>query len=89
MEWGAPDLDALRAFLVERHSFNAARVEKAVERLRAIRSGGKQTRLEAFFSVKAPRPLAAGAKYDPFAKRPPISKAKANGRVSGYKRGGA
>lgn len=91
LEWRPADAAALRSFLVERHSFNEARVKKAIERLESIASGGKQTRLEAFFKAKAPKPVAQGARFDPFAKKVRLSKPKAKGSgkasASGAKRG--
>ena len=74
----APDYDGLRAFLVDRHSFNEARVDRVVERLRACRSSGQQTRLDAFFRKQESKPMPASAKFDPFAKR----KAKGGGASS-------
>lgn len=81
LRWRAPDVPGLRAFLVQRHSFNEARVDKVIERLNKCSTSGKQTRLESFFASKGPRPVAAESKFDPFAK-----KASSSGTAKGGKR---
>ena len=69
LRWGAPDCTALRTFLVERHSFNEARVAKMIERLQKLSASGQQTRLDSFFVSKGAKPVAQEAKFDPFAKK--------------------
>ena len=81
LSWPAPDYAGLTSFLVTRHSFNEQRVAKYIERLKACRACGSQTRLESFFKVGAPKAVPTGAKFDPYAK-----KAKAGSSTSGGKR---
>ena len=74
----APDYAGLRAFLIDRHSFNEARVDRMLERLRACRSSGQQTRLDFFFRKQETRPMPESAKFDPFAKKKAKSGAAAS-----------
>jgi len=69
LSWGSADAAGLRAFLVGKHSFNEARVNKYIERLQACRASGSQTRLDAFFRVGGPKVVPAGDKFDPFKRK--------------------
>ena len=69
LSWATPDYAGLRDFLVTTHSFSEARVAKVIERLKASRMAGQQTRLDAFFRVGAPKAVPTDAKFDPFKKR--------------------
>ena len=88
LEWKPPDAAGLRAFLVDRHSFNEARVAKALERLSKVRASGTQTRLDSFFVTKEPRALPDSAKFDPFAKKKPAAGKAAGKRPTGAAAGG-
>lgn len=69
LAWRAPDVAGLRAFLVDRHSFNEGRVARYIERLQASRASGSQTRLDSFFRASAPKAVPDGAKFDPFKRK--------------------
>lgn len=69
LRWTMPDIASLKAFLIGRHNFNEARVIRVIERLKACRSAGTQSRLESFFLAKAPTSLPACEKFNPFAKK--------------------
>jgi flap endonuclease-1 len=69
LSWATPDYAGLHEFLVTMHSFNEVRVGKVVERLKASRTAGQQTRLDSFFRVGAAKAVPADAKFDPFKKR--------------------
>ena len=83
LEWKTPDYDGLRAFLVQQHSFNEARVAKYVERLKACRASGTQMRLDSFFKMGAPKKVGAEQKFDPFKRK---DKGGASSSASGSKR---
>ena len=84
LSWGPPDVAGLTAFLVGKHSFNEARVQKYCERLKACRASGSQMRLDAFFKSSGPKAVPDAAKFDPFAKK--SKSGGAGGASSGGKR---
>ncbi|XP_054817079.1 flap endonuclease 1 [Prosopis cineraria] len=49
LKWTAPDEDGLIAFLVNENGFNADRVAKAIEKIKAAKNKSSQGRLESFF----------------------------------------
>jgi len=53
LKFGNPDVAGLRNFLVNEKSFNADRVEKAIERLQKSKKVGSQRRMDSFFKVMA------------------------------------
>jgi len=69
LTWRAPDVAGLRAFLVDKHSFNEGRVARYIERLQACRASGSQTRLDSFFRASAPKAVPDAAKFDPFKRK--------------------
>jgi len=85
LTWGTPNYEGLWVFLVTKHSFNEARVAKVVERLKACRHSGQQTRLDAFFKIKQTKEVKDKDKFDPFKKKAGASSSKAGGssKVSG------
>uniref|UniRef100_A0A7S0NX75 Flap endonuclease 1 n=1 Tax=Calcidiscus leptoporus TaxID=127549 RepID=A0A7S0NX75_9EUKA len=83
LKWTSPDVAGLKSFLIDRHSFNEGRVTKVVERLSACRAAGSQSRLESFFTAKAPKTLPASEKFNPFAKRAAGSPATKRAREIG------
>ncbi|OQR90044.1 flap endonuclease 1 [Thraustotheca clavata] len=50
-KWKEPSVDELRAFLVEKHGFNADRVMNGIEKLKKAKTSHSQQRLENFFTV--------------------------------------
>ncbi len=48
-KWAAPDVEGLKAFLVDEKQFNADRVQKAIERLQKCKGKSNQFRMEDFF----------------------------------------
>jgi flap endonuclease-1 len=50
--WKEPDCVGLKAFLVDEKGFGADRVDSAIAKLQKTKSGGRQQRMENFFSVK-------------------------------------
>ncbi|EQC38324.1 flap endonuclease-1 [Saprolegnia diclina VS20] len=50
-KWKDPSVDELRAFLVEKHGFNAERVLNGIEKLKKAKTSHSQQRLESFFTV--------------------------------------
>mmetsp|Transcript_70272 Transcript_70272/g.192868 ORF Transcript_70272/g.192868 Transcript_70272/m.192868 type:complete len:401 (-) Transcript_70272:239-1441(-) len=87
LQWRAADTAGLKAFLVGRHSFNESRVQKAIDRLSKLRAAGTQSRLDSFFAAKEPKAVPESAKFDPFKKKTPASKA-AGKRPAGASSGG-
>ncbi|XP_028779409.1 flap endonuclease 1 [Neltuma alba] len=49
LKWTAPDEDGLITFLVNENGFNADRVTKAIEKIKAAKNKSSQGRLESFF----------------------------------------
>ncbi|KAI9081048.1 hypothetical protein K1719_037028 [Acacia pycnantha] len=49
LKWNAPDEDGLITFLVNENGFNADRVTKAIEKIKAAKNKSSQGRLESFF----------------------------------------
>jgi len=82
LQFKSPQTDALKMYLIDRHSFAEARVEKVLARLRASRASGSQSRLDSFFVSKGPKVVPDSAKFDPFKKK------AASGTSSGKKRAG-
>ena len=78
LEWATPDYAGLSSFLVQTHSFNEQRVAKYIERLKATRASGTQTRLDAFFRQGPSKGVPDTAKFDAFARKP-----KAGGAAGG------
>ena len=78
LAWTTPDYAGLTAFLVGTHSFNEQRVSKYIERLKATRASGTQTRLDAFFRQGPSKGVPDTAKFDAFARKP-----KAGGAAGG------
>lgn len=68
-----PDYDGLRKFLIDENQFNADRVEKNIERLKACKKAKTQMRLDSFFKSSGVT-IKDSDKFDPFkrkdAKRP-------------------
>jgi len=69
LRWSSPDFAGLTAFLVGKHSFNEQRVAKYVERLKAVRAAGTQSRLDGFFKLSPGKGVPVAEKYDPFKKK--------------------
>lgn len=68
LKWQAPDFDGLRKFLVEENSFDADRVNRYCDRLRAAKSKTKQQPLSFFFGT--PQPVIRDAdKFNPNQKK--------------------
>jgi flap endonuclease-1 len=59
--FGEPDVEGLRAFMVKDKLFNADRIDKGIEKLRAAMKQKTQARLDSFFTVipRAVKPSAA------------------------------
>ena len=77
IKWNDPDVDGLKAYLVDEKNFNAERVNKAIERLQKCKGKGTQNRLEDFFGK--------GVIHSSSKKREP-EKIKAKGKGLGVKK---
>jgi flap endonuclease-1 len=75
VEMKEPDYVGLKKFLVETHQFNADRVDRQLERLRAARAKKTQARLDQFFTLKRPE-IKEADKFDPKNKKKPKAAAK-------------
>jgi flap endonuclease-1 len=75
IEWGKPDVEGLKEFLVKEKNFSEGRIENAMKRLANAKSKANQSRLDNFFkpisvsqnsikpgSKKLPEPIKAGNK---------------------------
>eukprot|EP01071_Lankesteria_metandrocarpae_P004010 Lankesteria_metandrocarpae@DN3322_c0_g1_i1.p1 len=49
LKWCPPNFEELRVFLVDKHSFDATRIDNYFKRLRSSQGTSSQTRLESFF----------------------------------------
>ena len=63
-----PDYDGLRKFLIDENQYNADRVEKNIERLRACKKAKTQMRLDSFFKSSGTS-VKESEKFDPFKKK--------------------
>jgi len=85
LDWGQPDFENLRKFLVEESSFNEDRVARFLDRLRTARGRTTQQPLDKFFAPR-PRPgLGASGRLSAEAERaaapkPELPLAAASGR---------
>lgn len=78
VEWKDSDYAGLTKFLVDDNQFNAERVTKYCDRLRASRAKKTQLRMDQFFK-SAPAEIKAEDKFDPARKRK-AAKAKAGAK---------
>ena len=75
IEWGKPDVEGLKEFLVKEKNFSEGRIENAMKRLANAKSKANQSRLDNFFkpisvsqtsikpgSKKLPEPIKTGNK---------------------------
>ena len=74
LKWGKPDLAGMKAFMCEQKGFSEARIENICQKLEKLKTGGQQTRMDAFFAAAAPTKKAVKDKAP--AKKPPAKKKK-------------
>lgn len=71
MQWKAPDLDGLIAWLVQEKQFSEERVRSAVDKINASRGKANQNRMESFFKVipaSKPAPQTTNKRKEPATK---------------------
>ena len=80
INWADPDEEGLLEFLVERKGFQENRVKSGVERMRKVRKGGFQRRMDSFFGggpAKPATPKPKSAKPTPESPIPVTPKSEA------------
>jgi len=64
LKWSDPDEAGILEFLVEQKGFSADRIAGGIAKLKKLRTGGQQMRMDAFFkpSTSAAPPASSGVK---------------------------